>query len=252
MPDPLVSIITVTAKDPVGVAATLRSLSRDPFLASSLTERIVIDGGGDTAFRGIVPPTPDRPSYQLVREPDSGIYDAMNKGIAAATGAYVWFLNGGDTALSGAGTVIADSLRRHPHVDMLFFGFHLQGNGGIIKREPRNPADIWHALPTSHQAILYRRAAIPAGYDLSYGVASDYALTARIWKQSQSVAVERSAIAQFGLGGHSSQHVRQLIADANRVQREILNLGAATRALSQCRHYAAYTYRRRLNEPARQ
>ena len=58
-------------------------------------EYIVIDGGSSDGTADVIRKYADRLAY-WVSEPDKGIYDAMNKGIVAATGDYINFMNAGD------------------------------------------------------------------------------------------------------------------------------------------------------------
>ena len=59
-------------------------------------EYIVIDGGSTDGSADLIKANADKIDY-WVSEPDKGIYNAMNKGVAHAHGEYCLFLNGGDT-----------------------------------------------------------------------------------------------------------------------------------------------------------
>lgn len=92
---PFVSIVSVNLNDRAGLSRTLASISRQTFQDR---ESIVIDGGStdgsvdvirEYAAKGVV--------TDWVSEKDSGIYEAMNKGIRRAKGTYLVFMNGGDS-----------------------------------------------------------------------------------------------------------------------------------------------------------
>lgn len=87
-----VSVITVCFNSATTIADTLRSVAeqRHPEV-----EHIVVDGGSSDSTLSIIAQTPNR-LVRLISEPDRGIYDAMNKGLALATGNVVGFLNSDD------------------------------------------------------------------------------------------------------------------------------------------------------------
>ena len=89
------TIITINRNNLAGLEKTLKSVAGQ---TSSDFEYVVIDGGstdgGVEAIQRISSRLGDRMKW--VSEPDKGIYDAMNKGIALASGDYVQFLNSGD------------------------------------------------------------------------------------------------------------------------------------------------------------
>ena len=87
-----VSIITITYNSAATVEDTIRSvLSQDyPFV-----EYIIVDGASRDATLDIVHRYSDKIA-RIISEPDKGIYDAMNKGVLAATGDVVGILNSDD------------------------------------------------------------------------------------------------------------------------------------------------------------
>lgn len=88
---PLLSIITVCLNAP-NLEETCKSIVNQTFQDF---EWIVIDGGSNAETLAIFEKYRYRMNY-FVSEKDSGIYDAMNKGIKVSTGKWLNFMNGGD------------------------------------------------------------------------------------------------------------------------------------------------------------
>jgi hypothetical protein len=90
---PLLSIVTVVRNDREGLQHTGASIAQQ---TTSDWEWIVVDGAssdGTERSGDTLVPRPDT----WISEPDEGIYDAMNTGIAHSTGDWILFLNAGDT-----------------------------------------------------------------------------------------------------------------------------------------------------------
>lgn len=88
----MISIITVNYNNLPGLKKTLDSIK---IQTSKDFEWIVIDGGSTDGSKELLERNNESISY-WVSEPDHGIYEAMNKGIKAAKGDYLQFLNSGD------------------------------------------------------------------------------------------------------------------------------------------------------------
>ncbi len=86
-----VSIITVTYNSSATVADTLKSVASQDY---SDIEHIIIDGASTDSTMDIVRGYPH--VSQVISEPDKGMYDALNKGIAKATGDIIGILNSDD------------------------------------------------------------------------------------------------------------------------------------------------------------
>lgn len=87
-----VSIITINYNNASGLEKTIRSI-----VSQNLTdiEYIVIDGNSTDRSVDIIKEYSSKIDY-WISELDSGIYNAMNKGIKQATGEYIIFVNSGD------------------------------------------------------------------------------------------------------------------------------------------------------------
>ena len=91
----MISIITITYNAERWLERTMRSVHAQ---SCKDYEYIIVDGaskdGTVDIIRRLEPQFKGRLSWKS--EPDKGLYDAMNKGIARATGDFLWFMNAGD------------------------------------------------------------------------------------------------------------------------------------------------------------
>ena len=93
---PKLSIITINYNNLAGLKRTVESVVNQTWQEF---EYIVIDGGSTDGSAAYLESQAPHFDY-WISEPDTGIYNAMNKGIARARGEYVLFLNSGDVLYS--------------------------------------------------------------------------------------------------------------------------------------------------------
>ena len=86
------SVITINFNNCEGLRKTIESVVAQTYNGY---EYIVIDGGSKDGSVAVIKEYSDRINY-WVSEPDSGIYNAMNKGVSQAQGDYCIFMNSGD------------------------------------------------------------------------------------------------------------------------------------------------------------
>lgn len=89
---PLVTVITVAFNSAATIEDTILSVIEQSY---SNIEYLIIDGGSTDGTLDIIKKYEGKIDY-WVSEKDSGIYDAMNKGISLATGDYIGMLNSDD------------------------------------------------------------------------------------------------------------------------------------------------------------
>lgn len=87
-----ISIITINYNDKVGLEKTILSVINQTWKDF---EFIVIDGNSTDGSKEIIEKYKDKITFWK-SEPDTGVYNAMNKGIKASNGDFVLFMNGGD------------------------------------------------------------------------------------------------------------------------------------------------------------
>ena len=96
----LLTIITINYNNASGLKKTLESVSNQ---TSKSLEYIVVDGNSIDGSVELVKEFDNNSTvdnFLWISEPDSGIYNAMNKGIGLAKGEYIQFLNSGDILAS--------------------------------------------------------------------------------------------------------------------------------------------------------
>lgn len=195
----LFSIITITRNNLAGLQKTSASV-----LANTCNdmEWIVVDGASEDSSVAYLQ---SLPSVHLhwTSSPDTGIYDAMNKGIEAAQGQYLIFLNAGDALASPTILCeIANTLNTAENFDFVY-GDSLENSHS---KKARPASAIAYGMFTHHQAMFYKRAMIGTlRYNTVYKIAADYDFTWRFLRGTQHTLYIPSPICIFESGGISQQ-----------------------------------------------
>lgn len=173
---PLVTVVTVVYNAVALIEATIKSVLGQSY---SNLEYIIIDGGSTDGTIDVIRRYEDQLAY-FVTEPDHGIYDAMNKGLAHAKGDWLSFMNAGDTfydshVIKNVFTAFAE----HDYGDeyKIIYGdvaMKILGQPEIIKRldnirQEKEPFSLNHQS-TFTRADFLREV---GGYDTSYKIAAD-------------------------------------------------------------------------------
>ena len=118
-----ISVITINYNNAEGLRRTITSVLKQTY---GNLQYLVIDGNSTDDSKAILTQFKQEISY-AVSEPDRGIYDAMNKGIRAADGDYLLFLNSGDVFVNDA--VIAESVAAGLTADLVSANLRFVENG---------------------------------------------------------------------------------------------------------------------------
>lgn len=204
-----ISIVTVVYNSVDTIGHTLDSVQSQDYPD---IEHIVIDGNSTDGTSEILVERQNQLTA-YVKEPDQGIYDAMNKGIALATGDYVGILNA-DDFFSGSSTIslIAESITKNP-TDCVYGDVQF-----VSATEPRKalryyssrhfrPSRFANGLMPAHPTFYVRRELYQqlGNYKTDFEIAADYELLVRfLLVNSISSQYLSQSLVQMRSGGVST------------------------------------------------
>jgi hypothetical protein len=218
------SIITVCRNDVAAVEKTVRSVAQQTYLQR---EYIVVDGQSEDDTIARLQPFVDQGIiHTLVSEPDAGIYDAMNKGIAHATGDVLYFLNADDSfAHARVLKTVADFWIQTPEIDSLYGDINLWTAEGekrstVIYPEAEHLLEYLQSEWICHQALFVKRAAFDriGGFDLQFQIAADYDWLFRALAQNMAFRHLPQVVADYVLGGISDMAQVRSLSEMFQVQ----------------------------------
>ena len=182
-----VSVITVCYNSTATIEKTILSVASQTY---KNIEYIIIDGNSRDNTVAVINNHQDKIS-KWISEPDNGLYDAMNKGIAMATGDLIGILNSDDTFNSD--TVIEE-----------IANFHLQNDidasiGNIIQHRESgkvvrlysskywNPEKLKMGFMPPHPSIFIKRELFDKFgiYNLGFKIGADYELITRFFLKNK-------------------------------------------------------------------
>lgn len=184
------SIITITKNNPNGFQKTKQSVESQTY---SNFEWIVVDGE---------------------REPDNGIYDAMNKGVTRANGKYIIFMNAGD--MFADKNTLCDVAKFEAD---FIYGDAIEG--GFIKRA-KPVSKINAGMITHHQAMIYKRDVIgDLQFDETYSLAADYKFTVEFLRLTNSIQYINQPLCIFEMGGMSQKNASESREQEIKIREEL-------------------------------
>ncbi|GAB2985583.1 glycosyltransferase family 2 protein [Mucilaginibacter puniceus] len=210
---PVLSVITVVYNNVSHIERTLLSVLNQTY---PHIEYIVIDGASTDGTVQVIEKYKDRIA-KLISEPDKGIYDAMNKGLALATGDYVLFMNSGDEIY--APKTVTQVFASADNADIYYGETEMINDKGesLGQRRHKAPANFtWrsfkYGMSVSHQAIYIKRALVEP-YDAQYQLSSDIDWIIRAAKKAKTIVNVNQYVAKYLVGGMSKAKHRQSLQE---------------------------------------
>ncbi len=224
-----VSIVTACFNSAATIEATLASLSTQTWHDF---EHVVVDGGSTDGTIERVQAWRGHP-VRLLRGPDAGMYDAMNRGAAAATGDAIGFLNADDryadsTALASIAGALADGEPDFVHGDLVFVDAADRRVLRYWKGTPFEPRRLRLGWLPAHPTLYVRRPVFEAvgAFSLDYGTAGDVDWMIRLLAGGarRSAYIPR-VLVEMNAGGASNASLGSYVRASRQVWRSCARQG---------------------------
>lgn len=148
-----ISIITINYNNLEGLKRTVESVVNQTWKEF---EYIVIDGGSSDGSAAYIESQRERIDC-WVSEPDTGIYNAMNKGIAKATGEYLLFLNSGDHLFNDS--ILEQNYHYIEKFDFVYFNIEISNgkSSQMVSYPEKLSFSYFYTRTLCHQSTLIKK-----------------------------------------------------------------------------------------------
>jgi glycosyltransferase involved in cell wall biosynthesis len=228
-----ISVITVCFNSAATIDDTLASVAAQRGVE---VEHIVIDGGSSDDTMAIVERHRATVAY-AVSEPDRGIYDAMNKGLAAASGDIVGYLNSDDCYAADDALAAVSNAFQSTGCDFAYGDIEMVDAAGRVARVWRTPnigAGGISGTQIPHPAFFVRRSvllAVAPAFDPSYRICADIKQQLIVVNKLRACGNQLSRpIVRMRLGGRSTSTLANYLQswrESRRAWNEVMGRGGA-------------------------
>jgi glycosyltransferase involved in cell wall biosynthesis len=232
---PLISVVTVVFNDVKRIEETIQAVASQTY---ANVDHIIIDGGSTDGTLDVLRRHDADISYWM-SEPDSGVYDAMNKGIARVTDpeSYILFANSGDNLYSSdALERVAEQARGE---DMLYGKMLLSDDqiSAVVGKRVELPDLAFQTL--CHPATFVRRKIFDSVgmFDTKYSIAADYDHIVRCFAAPVSTRFVDVVVSRMRMGGLSEDQFMKSCRERKDVIRRRFPVVARMRGIWQVNLY---------------
>jgi glycosyltransferase involved in cell wall biosynthesis len=209
---PTLSVVTVVYNNISHIEKTLLSVINQSY---PKIEYLVIDGASTDGTLEVIKKY-ELKITRLLSEKDHGIYDAMNKGLALASGDYILFMNSGDEFYSDQ--TVADVFATAVEADIYYGETEMMDEEGNTLGRRRHQApehftwrDFKYGMSISHQAIFIKKELVEP-YDARYSLSADIDWILKAAKKAKTICNVRQYVAKYRVGGMSkAKHKQSLL-----------------------------------------
>jgi len=236
-----ISVITVCRNTALTLEETIESVQSQTY---PNVEHIIIDGASEDGTVEIIQRHADVVS-NWISEADSGIYDAMNKGIGLATGQIIGFLNADDVfADSGVLERIAGVMADHQldgcYADVVYVKPDMTSVIRRYRSDRFSPDRLAYGWMPAHPTLYLRRGVFErwGKFKTDYAIAADYELVARVFGRHHLKAKYIPEVwVKMRAGGVSTRSMRSNWIISREIVRACRENGIPTNLFKVCLKY---------------
>lgn len=213
----LINIVTIEKDNFDGLARTINSLSRQNLDKELTVSHLICQSSTGVVTPPVIPSKLDGIS-RVVSTKDSGIYNAMNKGLLASEPGWIMFLNSGDELLgTNALQKVFEILQA---TDAPIVQFRTKYSDGSV--HPRSDYRFWSLYfgreMHAHPSLFVNTTHFPSlVFDENYRIAGDYKFILNVVSLFKPVHCDE-VISYFEGGGVSTTDIQAVIQEMNLVR----------------------------------
>lgn len=218
-----ISIIIVTKNDYENLLTTYDSFQFSDQIKNEI-QLILINGGSDNETPSFIKSHKSDFS-KIISEPDTGIYDAMNKGIKLSNTDWCIFINAGDTF---ADPTVPEKVmgQLNPDTDVFYGDCLLKYPGFSILKNAGEVKDLWKGMITTHQSFIIKTDILKKNlFDLNYKLGADFDQIFKLYKQKKQFKYIQIPIAAIDTSGISNTKILSARCEHYKSLRKNDNIG---------------------------
>jgi glycosyltransferase involved in cell wall biosynthesis len=196
-----ISIITPVFNAVNTLETTIQSVINQN--VQSELEYIIIDGGSHDGTTEIIKRYLDKIDI-FISEKDKGVYDAMNKGIACATGDIIGIINADDWYNHGALQIVESIFNKERDISIIYSPIHNYFDGKFLNTfTPGDLKNLVFKFTINHPSCFVKKSVYEqiGKFDLTYRMAADYDFIFRAYTSGISFHYVDTPLVSYSLNG---------------------------------------------------